>query len=63
MCKNIVERGMQQMTKWCMHISCWITKATHTHKHTHTQTNKQTHTKTHTHTLTLTIYTTRCFPL
>ena len=26
--KNIVERGRPQMTIWCMHIACWITKAT-----------------------------------
>ena len=31
MWKNIVERGRPQMTTWCMHIVCWLTKATDTH--------------------------------
>jgi hypothetical protein len=31
MWKNIVERGMQQMTIWCMRIACWIPKPTNTH--------------------------------
>jgi hypothetical protein len=29
--KNILERGMPQMTTWCMRIAFWITKATNTH--------------------------------
>jgi len=35
----MVEPDMPHMTNiiWCMHIACWITKATHTHTHTHTQ--------------------------
>jgi hypothetical protein len=32
--KNIIERGRPQMTIWCMHIACWITKATNTHTQT-----------------------------
>ena len=31
MWKNVVERGTTQMTKWCIHIACWIPKATNTH--------------------------------
>jgi len=31
MWKNIVERGMPQMTRWRMRILCWISKATNTH--------------------------------
>ena len=31
MCKNIVERGRPQMTRWRMRIACWVTKATNTH--------------------------------
>jgi len=31
MWKNIVQRGRPRMTIWHVHISCWITKATHTH--------------------------------
>ena len=30
MWKNIVERGMQQMTIWRMRIACWIPTVTHT---------------------------------
>jgi hypothetical protein len=29
--KNNVEPGRPQMTIWCMHIACWVTKATDTH--------------------------------
>jgi len=29
--KNFVEPGKPQMTVWCMHIACWISKATNTH--------------------------------
>ena len=36
MWKNIVEWGRPHMTIWCMHIACWIPKATHTHTNTHT---------------------------
>ena len=31
MCKYIVDPGRPQMTIRCMHITCWITKATDTH--------------------------------
>jgi len=31
MCKNIVQLGRAQMTKWRMRIACWIPKATNTH--------------------------------
>ena len=31
MWKNTVELGRPQMTIWCMHISCWIPKATNRH--------------------------------
>ena len=31
MCKNTVEKGTTQMTKWRNHIACWITNATNTH--------------------------------
>jgi len=31
MWKNIVERGRPQMTIWCMHVACWIPKATDRH--------------------------------
>jgi len=31
MWKNILELAMQQMTKWRMHIACWMTKATERH--------------------------------
>jgi hypothetical protein len=34
MLKNTVERGRPQITIWCMHIACWIPKATNTHTHT-----------------------------
>jgi hypothetical protein len=30
MWKNIVELGRQQMTVWCLHIACWLPKATNT---------------------------------
>jgi hypothetical protein len=30
MWKNLVELGRPQITKWCMCIVCWITKATNT---------------------------------
>jgi hypothetical protein len=30
MWKNMVEPDMTQMTVWCMHIACWITKVTDT---------------------------------
>jgi hypothetical protein len=33
MWKNIVERGRSQMAIWCMHIACWIPKATNTNTH------------------------------
>ena len=33
MWKNIVERGMPQMTIWRMRIACWIPKATNTYTH------------------------------
>jgi len=29
--ENVVEPGRSQMTIWCMHIACWIPKATTTH--------------------------------
>jgi hypothetical protein len=29
--KNIVERGMPQLTIWRMRLACWTTKATNTH--------------------------------
>jgi len=29
--KNVVEPGRSQMTIWCMHIACWIPKATTAH--------------------------------
>jgi len=29
--KNNVESGRPQMTIWCMHIACWVPKATDTH--------------------------------
>jgi len=30
--QNYAEQlGKQQMTIWCMHIACWIIKATNTH--------------------------------
>jgi len=31
MWKNSIEPGKPQMTIWCMHIICWIPKATNTH--------------------------------
>ena len=31
MWKHILERGRTHMTIWRLHITCWITKATHTH--------------------------------
>jgi len=31
MWKNIVERGRQQMTIWCMRVACWVPKATDKH--------------------------------
>ena len=31
MWKNLAEWGRQQVTIWCMHIACWIPKATDTH--------------------------------
>ena len=31
MWKNTVEQGTTQMTKWHIHIACWIPKATNTH--------------------------------
>jgi hypothetical protein len=31
MLKNNVEPDMSQMTIWCVHIACWIPKATNTH--------------------------------
>ena len=31
MWKNNVESDRPQMTVWCMHIACWIMKATNTH--------------------------------
>ena len=31
MWKNIVELGRLQMTVWCMHIACWLPKATNPH--------------------------------
>ena len=31
MWKNIVDLGRPQMTVWCMHIVCWVLKATDTH--------------------------------
>jgi hypothetical protein len=31
MWKNIVERDRLQITRWRMHIPCWLTKATNTH--------------------------------
>jgi len=34
MWKNIVEPSRPHMTKWCMRIACWISKAT---KYTHCQ--------------------------
>jgi hypothetical protein len=29
--KNILEADRPQLTIWCMHIACWITKATNTY--------------------------------
>jgi len=29
--KNILEAGRPQMTIWCMHVACWITKVTNTY--------------------------------
>jgi len=29
--KNIVELDRPELTNWCMHIACWIHKATDTH--------------------------------
>jgi uncharacterized membrane protein len=31
MWKSFVERGRPQMTVWCMHVTCWVPKATNTH--------------------------------
>ena len=31
MWKSIVEPGRPQMTKWLLHIACWITEATDRH--------------------------------
>ena len=31
MWKNILEPARQQMTKWRMHIACWMAKATYRH--------------------------------
>ena len=31
MWKNMIEPDRPQMTIWCMHIACWITKAKNTH--------------------------------
>jgi len=31
MWKHVVEGDCPQMTIWCMHIACWITKSTETH--------------------------------
>jgi len=31
MWENVVEQYTEQMTKWCIHIACWIPKATNTH--------------------------------
>jgi len=31
MWKDVVELDSSQMTVWCLHIACWITKATNTH--------------------------------
>ena len=33
MWKNVVERGRQKMTIWCMRIACWIPKTTNSHTH------------------------------
>jgi len=33
MWKNIVERDRSQVTKWRVHIACWIPKATNTNTH------------------------------
>jgi len=30
--KNAIRQGWPQMTIWCMHIACWIPKATHSHR-------------------------------
>ena len=38
MWKNMIEPDRPQMTIWCMHTACWVTKATHTHTpHTHSE--------------------------
>jgi len=31
MMKHRIEQCMSPMTIWCMHIACWVTKATDTH--------------------------------
>jgi len=31
MLKNAVESYRPQMTMWCMHIACWVTKLADTH--------------------------------
>ena len=31
MWKSVVERGRPEKTIWCMHITCWIPKATNKH--------------------------------
>jgi len=46
--RNIVDLGRPQMIIWRTHVSCLITKATHT-QYTHTRTNTRTHAHTQTH--------------
>jgi len=31
MWKNIVEPGRPQMIIWCIHVACWVPKATNAH--------------------------------